>query len=112
MRRPLAEGAEVGRRADDPAAEVVLPDPVDHHPRRQRVVRVGDPVGQFQPAAPGRVGRERLPAEHGEEPPRHFRPDPVGVALDLHAGVADFLLPLVLPFRDRVGRVERQRLFR
>ena len=39
MRRALAHLAEVARRADDAFAEVVLPDPVDHHARGQRVVR-------------------------------------------------------------------------
>ena len=31
MSRRLAAEPEIGRRGDDPPAEVVLPDPVDHH---------------------------------------------------------------------------------
>ena len=53
MRRPVALEAEVVRRADDPAAEVMLPDPVGHDPGRQRVVGRGDPVGQHEAPAAG-----------------------------------------------------------
>ena len=45
----LALGAEVVGRGDDPPAEVVLPEPVDDHPRGQvpgAVVGVGQPVRQ------------------------------------------------------------------
>ena len=38
MARRLAATAEVAGRADDPLAEVMLPDPVDHHPGRERVI--------------------------------------------------------------------------
>ena len=53
MRRPFALDAEVARRGDDAAAEVVLPEPVDDHARQQlagAVVDVGDPV---RPATAG-----------------------------------------------------------
>src|SRR5438067_2094209 len=51
MCRRSAESAEVARRANDPLAEVVLPDAVDHDARRQRIIGRADPAGQFQPAA-------------------------------------------------------------
>src|SRR5205085_11337077 len=51
VRRRLAELAEVARGADEALAEVVLPDAVDHHARRQRVVGAGDGLRQLQPAA-------------------------------------------------------------
>ena len=52
MRRRLAELAEVVGRRHDAAAEVVLPQPIDEHPRRQRIVLGGDPVRQHRaPAA-------------------------------------------------------------
>ena len=44
MRRRRALIAEVARRADDAAAEVVLPEAVDHHAGRQRVLGRGDPT--------------------------------------------------------------------
>ena len=45
--------AEVAGGGDDPAAEVVLPEPVDDHPRQQVAgppVDVGEPVRQGRPA--------------------------------------------------------------
>ena len=70
MGRRLALAAEVAGRADDPLAEVVLPDPVDHHAGGHRVVGPGDPARQLQPAAP-RGDRGRLPAREGlREVPR------------------------------------------
>ena len=52
MRGPLAQQAEIAGRADDAAAEMVLPDAVDDHAGRQRVVAAGDGPGQFEPSAP------------------------------------------------------------
>ena len=70
----LALDAEVARRGDDAAAEVVLPQPVDDHPGQQpagAVVHVGDPVRQRPPAvrrAP--AGRRRRPASASPRPGR------------------------------------------
>ncbi len=36
----------------DPLAEVVLPDPVDHHPGQQRIPGINHPLRKFEPAAP------------------------------------------------------------
>ncbi len=57
MARRFAAEPEVGRRRDDSPAEVVLPDPVDHHAGRQRIVGSRQPVRQLEPAA--RVRRNR-----------------------------------------------------
>ena len=52
MRRTLACLPEVAWGADDPFAEVPLPDPVGHHTRRQRIGSVSQPLSQFlAPAA-------------------------------------------------------------
>ena len=63
MRRPLAQVAEVARRADDAAAEVMLPDAVDDDAGRQRVVLARRWLGQLEPAAAlrerGRARRRR-----------------------------------------------------
>ncbi len=71
MRGRRAVEPEVAGRGDDPPAEVVLPDPVDHHPRRQRVGRVGDPArqgradgrasGALGDPSPGRPNPRRSP---------------------------------------------------
>ena len=66
--RRLAARAEVAGRGDDPPAEVVLPDAVDHDAGRQRVVRVGRasrraPAGRSPPlgwrSLPPRTARNR-----------------------------------------------------
>ena len=44
MRRRRAVEPEVAGRGHDPAAEMIVPEPIDHHPRGQRIGRVGDPV--------------------------------------------------------------------
>ena len=45
--------SKVVGRGDDAGAEVPLPDPVGHHPRRERVPRAGEPPGQGQPTSRG-----------------------------------------------------------
>ena len=47
LRRPKSLGV-----VDQPLAEVPVPDPVDQHPGRQRVLGVDDRLGQLEPAAP------------------------------------------------------------
>ena len=80
----IAHRAEIAGRGDEPAAEVAAPDPVDHHPGRQGMIRGDQPVGQHRPPA-GRMGQRRgtcrrgvVPA--GEEGRRKSRHDlgPVG----------------------------------
>lgn len=68
---------EIARCGRDPFAEIVLPEPVDHHLRCGRVARVGDPGRQGNPAAlfrsvgghlQGGWSREGDPG--GDQPPR------------------------------------------
>ena len=70
MRRPPAADAEIVRRGDEAAAEVMLPDPVDHHSRREGMIGARQPLGQFEPAAAGER-RRGGPPEHGDESARH-----------------------------------------
>ncbi len=75
MGRRGAQGTEIVRRADDPSAEVMLPNAVGHHPGRERILGRSQPVGQGD-AAPGgfRVGRRRrkrrLPLRQNARKPR------------------------------------------
>ena len=46
MRGALAHAAKIIGRGHDAAAEVILPDAVHHHARRQRILRIHDPLGQ------------------------------------------------------------------
>ena len=81
MARRLAADAEVRRRRDDPPAEVVLPDPVDHHPGRQRMIGPGQPVRQLEPAARCRPQRPAVRLAGQEREPRHAaRNDRSGLA--------------------------------
>ncbi len=53
MRRRRAQVAEIVRRTDDAAAEMMLPDAIGHHPGRELVVRRSEPIGQLQTPAAG-----------------------------------------------------------
>ena len=64
MRRARAVLPEVIRCVHQADAEVMLPDPVHHHARGQRIFRAGNPIGQLQAALLlWRVGRECERAE-------------------------------------------------
>ena len=62
---------KVAGRAHQPFAEVVHPDPVHPHPRGQRVLRIDDRAGQFEPAATVSEGYPIGPGKHFEKLPRH-----------------------------------------
>jgi hypothetical protein len=49
VRRRFAHLAEVARRAHDALAEVMLPDAVHHHPRREGVIGRDEPLGKTTP---------------------------------------------------------------
>ena len=53
----IANQPEVVDRADEPLAEVPPPNPIGHHSRRERMLRLGKPPGQFEP--PASVFRQR-----------------------------------------------------
>ena len=57
MRRTLTHDAEVRRRADEAATEMVQPDAVDQHPRDERVCAAGEPARKGEPATAGREFR-------------------------------------------------------
>ena len=47
MRGTLAHAAEIVRRSDDSAAEVILPHAIHHHPRGKRILIAHHPLRQF-----------------------------------------------------------------
>ena len=78
---------EVARRADDPLAEMMLPQPVHDHSRRERIVGCGDGFGQF-PSAAAIGERRRISAgQHLQEPPRRFVAKVLRVPADVDAQV-------------------------
>ena len=68
MRGRRAQLAKVVRRADDAAAEVMLPDAIDDHPRGEHVVGRGDPIGQH--ACGGRRSGRLSAARRNRRAPR------------------------------------------
>ena len=56
MRRKLADMTKIINRADQPRAEQVMPQTIDHHACRQRIIRSGNAICQFQAAA-ARIGK-------------------------------------------------------
>ena len=83
MRRGLAEPAEVARGGHEALAEVVLPDPVDDHAGRERIVGPAQPAGQGEPPA-GRARRGRrggsILRRSGIEDREEARRDRIGLA--------------------------------
>ena len=69
MRRPLALGAEVGRRADDARAKEHLPDAIHGDPRGERILAASRSTGPA-PAIGRRVGGGRR--QHGRRAGRYF----------------------------------------
>ena len=72
MAGPVAGLAEVVHRAHQTFAEVVLPDTIDHHPGRQRIPGVDQPVRQLQPAASLQDGGLILPGQDLQEAAGHL----------------------------------------
>ena len=97
---------------DQPLAEVPEPDAVDQHPGRQRVLGVGDRLGQLEPAASFLERPTVGPGEHAEEPPRDGRARPARIAadedvrLDRLGGVVHHHGPRR---RTRMGRIQIDR---
>ena len=84
MRRGLAGRAEVVDGADEPRAEEPVPGAVDDHPGRQRVVGVGQPVGQLATAALVAGHRRRLAERrHLEDAARDRLAEVVDTAADV-----------------------------
>src|SRR6266542_1336360 len=106
MGRRLTLFAEVVRGWHNALAEVILPDAIDHHARRERICGIGDPLSQLQAAAAFDFFRQQLSAEYKWETPRHYLAEPIRVPLDLHLDVADLadaLLRLILSIDNGIG---------
>ena len=69
MRRPLAEQAKVVRGGHQPAPEMPAPHAVHHHPRGERILFIGNPLGQSQPTAVF-VAKRFAVGQYLRKPPR------------------------------------------
>lgn len=92
MRRRLAARAEVVRRRDEAAAEVVLPKAIHHHARGERVRGIGNPVREFEPAARRAIFRQWLAAENLREVTRDFLAEALRVAAHMETRVGGLAL--------------------
>ena len=87
---PVAEPAKVVGRTHQALAEMPEPEAIDHHPGGQGVVGPGQPFGQFEPAAPGRVERRLVfTGQNPGEPSRHFLAQSQMIATNVNAQVRD-----------------------
>ena len=71
MRRRLAAQAKIAGRPHQRVLEIVQPDPIDDHARRERIVAAGDRAGQFQPAAARTERLAVFAGQHAQKLPRH-----------------------------------------
>ena len=85
----LAELAEVAGRPDDAFAEVLLPQAIDHHAGRQRIVAAGNPPGKLHASAPSRDGWLPVPCQDAREMPRHQLAEPVVAPANVHADIVN-----------------------
>ena len=77
MRGALAHIPKIAGCGHDAAAEVIMPQPVDHHSRRKRILRIRQPVGQRGSSACGILPSRRLNLrwsrlEYGQKPRLDF----------------------------------------
>src|SRR6266513_3055681 len=79
----FAQLAEVVRSADDPFAEVMLPDSIRYDPRRQGVVGGTKPARQLQTPASGCDNRRIPPSNNGGKTARDQIAKPVISAPDM-----------------------------
>ena len=71
----VAHRAEVAGGADEAPAEVVLPEPVDHHAGRQRMVGPDQPIGQRRAPAGRLRTTRRTASDHSSRGPPESRRD-------------------------------------
>src|SRR5262249_18701281 len=83
----LAEKAEVIDGTDDALAEMVLPDPIDHHSRHEGTRRIEHAPGQIEPAAAIEIGLLRCAADRFQETPWHNLTEVLVTATDENAFV-------------------------
>ena len=102
MRRRASSGPKIAGRRNQPLAKMMLPNPVHHHSGRQRIRSAGQPIGQLQPTAAGRIGRNSLAAQNLQTAPRLFGPLSGRLAAQMDRRI------LRLSLGDRVGQFQRR----
>src|SRR5262249_42625170 len=87
MRRAVPHGAEVVDGPHDAAAEIALPDAIDHDAREQRSGGAREALRQLEPAAAAAYGRLIGAAEDLQKSPRNAVAERLVVAAYVHANV-------------------------
>ena len=100
--RPFPSLAKVVGAANQSLAEMVLPDPIDHHPCHERIVSLRQPIRQLLPAAPlvDAQGRSALADQDLRNPARNGLARSLPVATHEDLGILESLMPG--PFRPAV----------
>ena len=100
MRRSLTARAEIVWGLHDSATEMELPNAIDHHARGERILGIGDPLGELQPTAGGSVWWQFIPAEDRRKVTGDFIAEPFWIATQLQLRIRR------LSIGDRVGIVD------
>src|SRR5438270_11159401 len=90
MSRRVTKLAEVTWSVDNASAKMMLPNPVDHHPGRQRVVGSSDGLGQFQPPTTFLKRGLLTGAKNCQELPRRFFAQSFRVTANINVQVLRF----------------------
>ena len=75
MAGPFAGSAKIAGRGDNPSAEMVHPDAVDHNTGGERIVLAGNRLGKLQTAAPLGEGGRTVLAKDREKAARQIPSD-------------------------------------
>src|SRR5262245_8477142 len=79
MRWSSTASAEIAGRSDESGSEMMQPDPVHKYPRGERVRRIHDGLGEFEPAA-SVTERPLRWIQHRQKAPRHRWARTIGIA--------------------------------
>ena len=107
MARSLSPEAEIVGRGHQAATHVLLPNPINHHSRRQRIGRVSQPTSQFQSSARGHSRGHSFQAECGQGSTPHPLAGLVGLAPNLNHGIPRSAFGHAIGQRKRTFHQER-----
>ena len=92
MSGAFPELAEIARRRDDSASEMIHPDAIDEHSCRQRIVLARNRIRQFYSAASGDKGLSLSMRENREKPSWRHLAFVIAIATNMDVTLFDLLL--------------------
>ena len=93
MARRLSPQAKAPLDRDDAGTKVMLPEPIDHDPRRERMGGAREPRRQLTPATPRADRRRRAGDEDPRKPARHDLAPGGRISADEHRRILKALVP-------------------